>query len=709
MRRLRRVLHPAYLWDLFRVSDPGFGRLRQGLRAFVSASLAALVLSRLAHWLGVPPTVPIVGTMMAMMGSQLASDTEPRAQRVTTLLLALPAMASVSVGTLVAPHPWLSAALFAVTVFIATFVRRFGPRGLAMGMLGFMAFFVALFFRAEPAQVPALLGAVAIAIGIAYGVRFGLIRDRPERDLRRYLRAFTRTVALVLWRLAELPERPRLTRDLERRLRREAERLNDAALALEDLAGCCEPGLRLRVFDLELAAERVIGGIHQLLASGALPPGARRELREALRAASTLVREGTPEARREAREHLLLADALAASAPDTERARAVARRLGISLRDLVDAAVRLPSEQLSPSPEQATAASAPPSLPAAPPGRGLHPATRQALQATVACVLAMAAGHALSPTRWYWAVITAFVIFVRTRTLGDTLLRGWYRVLGTLLGVVAGLVLARLVSGHRTVEVGAVFTCIFFAFYLIRVSYAWMTFWITTLLSVLYSLLGRFTPGLLYLRLEETLLGAGIGMAIATVLLPERTAGYIRSAVTQVFSALDAYLQDLVVSRSQGSDTSHLLDSTRNLDARLRDLRTTAGPLIGRRVRLAPRTARMVHSMSALVLFARHLSLGKASMEASGEVRARMREAAEQLAGNSRALARALERNEAPTLTPATTLLAEARRLLTGEEAIPRGPASPPVLLHWLARVDDTLNLLAHLATHAPKRGPVHT
>lgn len=708
MRRLRRALHPAYVWDLFVASDPDLGRLRQGLRALLSAGLAALVVSQLARWLGEPPTVAMIATMIAMMGSQLASDADPRAQRVTTLLLMQPAMTSVILGTLAAPHPWLGAGLFAVTVFVSTAVRRFGPRGLALGMIGCMAVFVSLYFRAQPAQLPALLGAIALAIGIAYVMRFVLLRDDPERNRRRFLRALRLTVANGLWRLATLPERPRMTRSLERQLRREAERLNDAALGVEDLLDGHEPALRLRVFDLELGAERVIGAVAHMVESDALPASARAEVRCALLAAHAAVRSGAPEGHEAVREHLSRVEDSVEGAPDPERARRVARRLGTSLPDLVEAAANLLEEASSvsrPSGEGRSAgASTGAPLREQDTPRGLHPSTRQALQATVATVLAMAAGYAVSSTRWYWAAITSFVIFVRTRTLGETLLRGWYRVLGTLLGVVAGLLLAGLLSGHRTVELATVFVCIFFAFYLIRVSYAWMVFWITLVLSVLYSLLGRFTPELLYLRVEETLIGAGMGMFIATIMLPERTTGLIRSAVTDVLSALGTYLDALA--RPGDADEARLLDAMRALDAKLRELRARGRPLTGRLVRFAPRTAREVHAVSVLVLFARHLALGRGSMVVNEAARERMREAAGLLAGNARALSRALERGEAPVLPSALPLLAEARRALTEEESVPRGPASAPVMLHWLARVDDTLSLLAETARPPARRNP---
>lgn len=695
MGRLKRRLHPTHLWDLFVTSDPDLGRLRMGLRSMLGAGLSALIISQLASRLGEPPTVTMVGTMMGMMGSQIATDPKPREQRLTTLLLALPAMASVVVGTLASPVPLLGAAAFAVTIFIATYVRRFGPRGLAMGMIGFFAFFNALFFHAQLAQIPALIGAIVVAICIAYVVRFVLIRDRPDLDLRRFVRSFQKTVAIVLWELTDLPEERRVTPAMQRRLRRQADRLNDSALAVEELLTRCQPALRLRIFDLELAADRVIAAVRQVVESGSLTPQARKEIRQALLAAHASVRNRDPTARKAMQEHIARLQETVSDAPEFERGRSDARRFATSITDLVEAAANLPDELPRLAPGQAAPAKAGAGPQGAPPNNGLHPSTRQAFQVTVACVLAMMVGHAVSSERWYWAVITAFVTFTRTRTLGDTLLRGWSRVLGTFLGVIAGLLLAGVVSGHRTVELVSLFVCVFFGFYLIRISYGWMVFWFTTMLSVLYSLLGRFSPELLVLRIEETLIGAGLGVLIATLLLPERTTVHIHATAKQVLSAVCDYIEEAVVNRSKDSDPARLIDSARILDARLRELRTVARPLTGSFVRLAPRTARTVHSVSELVVFVRHLALGKGVLQVHEEVRELIREAGARLASNARTLAQTLDQDEKPTLESAAALLEKARRALVGEETVRRGPASPPVFLHWLARVDDTLNVLA--------------
>lgn len=160
-------------------------------------------------------------------------------------------------------------------------------------------------------------------------------------------------------------------------------------------------------------------------------------------------------------------------------------------------------------------AAAPPGLP----GTGLaRPTTRQAFQATAACAFALGIGQVLSEDRWYWAVGTAWWIFVNTASRGETLVRGFRRVLGTVVGIAAGLLIAVPLHGAPAPTAALVAVCVFGIFYTAAPSYSWMMFFVTVMAGLLYGLLGVLHPGLLLLRFEETAVGA-LGAALAVVLL----------------------------------------------------------------------------------------------------------------------------------------------------------------------------------------------
>ena len=141
--------------------------------------------------------------------------------------------------------------------------------------------------------------------------------------------------------------------------------------------------------------------------------------------------------------------------------------------------------------------------------------TRQAVQAALAAALAIVAGEAISPQRYYWAVIAAFIAFTGASNTGETFQRSVARVAGT-----HGRTGRRDRSGARdhgpprSRRSPGLFACIFLAFYVQQLSYAAMIFFITLMLGQMYTLLNTFTDAVLVLRLEETAAGAAIGVAV---------------------------------------------------------------------------------------------------------------------------------------------------------------------------------------------------
>jgi hypothetical protein len=124
--------------------------------------------------------------------------------------------------------------------------------------------------------------------------------------------------------------------------------------------------------------------------------------------------------------------------------------------------------------------------------------------------------------------------------------------------------------------------------------------------------------------------------------------------------------------------------------------------------------------VTAVVLYARHLAPGEALARLDPAARAQVGEAGRRLAAEARRIAAALEGDPAGGPAedpgPAAEPIARALAGLGGDALRRRGPATPPVWLGWLARLDEALGDLAVLASdggadHAPvhtKRRPVH-
>lgn len=242
----------------------------------------------------------------------------------------------------------------------------------------------------------------------------------------------------------------------------------------------------------------------------------------------------------------------------------------------------------------------PPAVPAPQAGRGLaRTTTRQAMQATVACAVALGVGHALSADRWYWAVGTVWWIFVNTASRGETLVRGFRRVLGTVAGIAAGLLTAVPLHSAPAPTAVLVAVCVFGIFYTAAVSYTWMVFFVTVMAGLLYGLLGALHPGLLALRLEQTAVGALAAALAVAVVLPvtthAATDGWIQRAVHCVRDCTATSARRLA--GDAGADpSSHVAE----LELLLARVRLSLAPLLHPLNPLRHRTARARQVLACL-------------------------------------------------------------------------------------------------------------
>jgi hypothetical protein len=231
----------------------------------------------------------------------------------------------------------------------------------------------------------------------------------------------------------------------------------------------------------------------------------------------------------------------------------------------------------------------------------------------VAGSIAVFAGDLLSGRRYYWAVLACFLALTGTFTTGEIAVKGANRVLGTFAGLVVATVTVHLTGRHDSAIIGVVLVCIFIGLYFFRVSYAVMAFAITTVMGQLYNVLHEFSDRLLLLRLAETALGAVVGIAVALVVLPVRTADVRVIGIDAFLSSLRTLLDDVRQRLGTGVKSADLFLDARTLDGQLHQLAQLALPaggqtlvgLSGRRSsrRLAPftETAYCARALAAAV------------------------------------------------------------------------------------------------------------
>jgi uncharacterized membrane protein YccC len=196
----------------------------------------------------------------------------------------------------------------------------------------------------------------------------------------------------------------------------------------------------------------------------------------------------------------------------------------------------------------------------------------------VGSTLAIVGGELLSPQRWYWAVLTCWVVFLNTSSTGEILVKGYRRLLGTILGVIAGVVLAGVVGNHTWTAFALVLLFIFAMYFTAPVSYVLMSFFVTAMLGLLYTVLNTYSPAVLVLRIEETALGAVCGMVAAVVVLPVQTDRRTDELLAAVLVRLGE-VSGAAVEQLSGGIALDLLDKARELDSALDKLRASTKPL----------------------------------------------------------------------------------------------------------------------------------
>ncbi|MCU1526294.1 MAG: hypothetical protein JWP75_57 [Frondihabitans sp.] len=601
-RRVRRVMI---------TTDPDRSRLRFALTTISTLVVVAVVLFTLAAVTGQIVTAAIPGIILGMIASTAVRESRPGPRTLTILLLAPASFASITIAALLSPVMLIADAGFVVVSVLVVFARGFGPRGLALGMLAFMSYFLAIFIRIQPAQLPAVAGALIVAALLTSGIRFLATPRHSDRDLQRLLDSLGYRARRVVGALRDGVQAGGFDERLSRSVRSRASSSASTATAVEHALSAAESSLvdgiendelAVRVFDFELTVERLTEVVVRVVHEGSATPVQRRELAAGLGRFAAELRRPVQMARQDpwgsdsaALPSGTPADVAAPSGRAAEGRWARLDRILGAAELAWDGVARRGAQGLGESDGAAAARAeaSPGDLdldrepdPSAPVDRldAFRDLWRVAVQVGVAAALAIAAGTALSSTRWFWAVIAAFVVYVGTSSRGEILTKGWLRVLGTLGGVVFGVLIAAAVGHNTILALVLIVVSLFFGFYLNSISSAFMIFFLTTMLALLYGLLGEFSIALLLTRLEETAVGAAIGVGVAYVVFPTRTRDVAREKTKVFLETLSGALESATsrLTSETVDDSVPAPDDARQLRTTFDDLRTSAKPLTQR-------------------------------------------------------------------------------------------------------------------------------
>jgi Fusaric acid resistance protein-like len=733
--------------DLLVSSDPGLSRLRGAAQSVLTIAIALgaeWIFVRLTGALQIESAAGasvataaqvaaanhdllaiamLLGAIVGLIASFGVQESTAKSQVITFLLIPIPTISALALGIGLGDHRVAALVTIALVLALGTYLRRFGPRGFLAGQLLFIGYFIG--FSLHSAVMIGDLGWLSAEVGVglvvAAVVRFAFFYPHQATALTRTRRSFDARARHVASLALELFDTVRLDPRQARRMRRHLIRLNEAALMIDaqlgDTAavpdGSSGELLHQRLFDIELALTN-IARFTERMRSLKLPAEQRSEVRLAL----LDVARGDNEGAKAHADTLIDLVHAAGTVPSGEdrTPTVVTHRFAGSVIDLCDAmtewmaldvidvetkvfqsSVLLLGGWLPGSAYVSSAASLEG-------GRrwhdrvGLARYTRNAIQIGIAAGAAIALGVLVSPQRFYWAVLAAFITFMGANNAGEQIRKALFRVGGTVIGIGVGSLLVSAVGHHTLWSIATVLVSLFLGLYLIRISYAFQAIAITVSVSQLYQQLGEFTNSLLLVRLEETALGAAVAIVVVMLVLPLRTRQVLRVAVREHVEAVGRLVDHAsarLVGREDGLDST-LRSDARVVDAAYQAVVATALP-VQRTIwgSTDEDTVRVLRLTAASRNYSRNLVVDTERSRPSGiSPDLDMERASETLHQSIDEVARALTGSRDGTYTRSSALFDRAERSL---EICPHRVASAEFALRDFKLLDGTMAQMAQL------------
>jgi uncharacterized membrane protein YgaE (UPF0421/DUF939 family) len=610
-------------------SDPGHSRLRHATESVLGIALALVAESVFVHGSGALLRQPgpgastatlvavaaanhdllaiamLLGAILGLISSMSLTEVTAKGQLITLLILPVPMISALALGITLGGHRAVALAVIALVLAFGTYLRRFGPRGFVVGQLLFVGYFVG--FSLHSAVTIGDLGWLAAEVGVALivaaAVRFTLFYPHPAKTLERTQRSFDAQARQVAILALELFDTPASSERRIRRMHRRLLRLNESALMIDAQlgesgavpAGYSGERLHQRLFDIELALTNITR-FAQAMARQQLPTFERAEIRLALLDIVCGDNEG-------AQAHAANLSALdptpLALASGDNVIGVIVHRFATSVADLAEAMTEWMAVDASRD-DSGSFTSSVSLVGGWLPGSAQVSSTasleggnrwgtrvplarnvRNAIQMGVAAGVALALGDLISPDRFYWAVIAAFITFMGAHNAGEQIRKAFFRVGGTVIGIGIGSLAVRVIGHHTYWSITIILISLFLGLYLFRISYAFLAIAITITVSQLYQQLGEFTNALLLVRLELTAVGAAVAIVVVMVVLPLHTRQVLRVALRQHVEAvgrLVLHASRCMLGQDDGLATT-LRSDARAVDAAYQVLVATAQPL----------------------------------------------------------------------------------------------------------------------------------
>lgn len=171
-----------------------------------------------------------------------------------------------------------------------------------------------------------------------------------------------------------------------------------------------------------------------------------------------------------------------------------------------------------------------------------------------------------------WVALT--VIVIDQNTLGASAKKAWQRLLGTVLGVIAGILLAHFLFAPYPMTRWSALVIVFLVFLFVRANYGVCIFFATVLLANLFYLLSGTSDIVNYMvsRLVDIFVGIIIGIAGQLLLFPRSLLICVRQAYIHFWSDVEMIIS-LVSADQRLQDLSKLDQDLKNIEQNLKDFR----------------------------------------------------------------------------------------------------------------------------------------
>jgi len=175
--------------------------------------------------------------------------------------------------------------------------------------------------------------------------------------------------------------------------------------------------------------------------------------------------------------------------------------------------------------------------------------SRMAIQMGIALAVAFIVGYVFFAERWAWIVLTAYIVGSGNQGRLDVAYKSVLRVLGAGAGTLAALTFTFHAGSHDATTVVLMLAAVFLGMWLRPLGYAWWALFVTLALALLQGFEGPSAQHVLWLRLEEIVIGAIIGVAAAWFVLPVRSTGVLRRRIADALATLADALDPVTPTR----------------------------------------------------------------------------------------------------------------------------------------------------------------